>query len=286
MIYTQFDNKLTAGFISETEAYAGAIDKASHAYNNRRTNRTDVMFGQGGISYVYLCYGVHYLFNFVTNRNDIPHAVLLRGIIPYEGFEIMKQRTGKNKPGRGFSDGPGKVTKALGINIQHNKLDLLGNSIWVEDKGIVIKKNEIHIGSRIGVQYAGADAKLPYRFLYKNLSYPRHKKTPLNLREVLFFKSENYLTESDNSLPALNLTTFLAAILISLPVCGLRPVRAARLETAKEPNPTRATLSPFFRALEVAPTNASRALLASALVKFASAAIASINSALFIFNNI
>lgn len=170
VIYTNFDNQLIAGIISETEAYAGAIDKASHAYDNRLTNRTEVMFGQGGISYVYLCYGVHYLFNFVTNRSDIPHAVLLRGILPYEGIETMKKRRRNIISGKGFSDGPGKATKALGINMNHNKIDLLGDSIWVEDKGIEINNNEIQVGSRIGVQYAGEDAKLPYRFLYNKFS--------------------------------------------------------------------------------------------------------------------
>ena len=170
VIYTHFDNKLTAGIISETEAYAGAIDKASHAYHNRRTNRTEVMFGQGGVSYVYLCYGVHYLFNFVTNQEDIPHAVLLRGIIPFASVETMKQRRGLSKPGKGFSDGPGKVTKALGVNMNHNKIDLLGDSIWVEDKGININDEEMLVGKRIGVEYAGEDAELPYRFLYNKFS--------------------------------------------------------------------------------------------------------------------
>jgi DNA-3-methyladenine glycosylase len=102
----------------------------------------------------------------VTNQESIPHAVLLRGIIPYKGLETMKIRTGKIKPGKGFFDGPGKVTKALGININHNKIDLVGNSIWVEDRGINIKVKEIQVGKRVGVEYAAEDAKLPYRFLY------------------------------------------------------------------------------------------------------------------------
>lgn len=166
VIYTEIDNQLTAGIITETEAYAGAIDKASHAYNNNRTNRTEVMFGQGGFSYVYLCYGVHHLFNFVTNKKGIPHAVLLRGIKPLQGLEIMEQRTGKKSSHKGFSDGPGKLSRALGINMNHNKLDLIKSNIWVEDKEIKINKKNIVVGPRIGVQYADEDAKLPYRFLY------------------------------------------------------------------------------------------------------------------------
>jgi len=167
VIYTNFDNNLSAGIISETEAYAGIEDRASHAFNNRRTKRTEVMFGNGGYSYVYLCYGVHSLFNFVTNQIDIPHAVLLRGIIPFSGLDVMKKRTNKNPGNKGFSDGPGKVTNALGINLAHNKLDLLKNTIWVEDQGINISEKDILPGPRIGVQYAGEDAKLAYRFLLK-----------------------------------------------------------------------------------------------------------------------
>jgi len=178
IIYTRFDNMLTGGIITETEAYAGIVDQASHAYNNRRTNRTEVMYYQGGVSYVYLCYGVHYLFNFVTNQKEIPHAVLLRGISPFTGLKVMEQRTGKKSGDKNFSDGPGKLTKALGININHNNLDLLGDTIWVEDRGINIKVNDIYVGPRIGVQYAGKDAKLLYRFLSKTSS--KIKKPPLS----------------------------------------------------------------------------------------------------------
>jgi DNA-3-methyladenine glycosylase len=166
VIYTQIDNQLTAGIITETEAYAGVHDKASHAYNNRRTNRTEVMYREGGVSYIYLCYGVHYLFNFVTNHKDIPHAVLLRGIVPYTGLDIMKNRTGKTSTGKGLTDGPGKVTKALGLHIKHNGLDLSGNTVWVTNEGIKTNVAGIKVSPRIGVQYAGEDAKLPYRFLY------------------------------------------------------------------------------------------------------------------------
>jgi len=94
-IFTFIDNKLTAGIITETEAYAGIIDRASHAYNNRRTARTEVMFATGGLAYVYLCYGVHHLFNIVTNQKEIPDAVLLRGIVPVSGIEIMEKRIEK-----------------------------------------------------------------------------------------------------------------------------------------------------------------------------------------------
>jgi DNA-3-methyladenine glycosylase len=153
----------TCGIITETEAYAGVIDKASHAYGGRRTNRTETMFSKGGVSYVYLCYGIHRLFNIVTNTYNIPHAILVRGIFPTKGIpEIMKRR------GHGFSDtlciGPGKVSQALGIDLNHNNLSLTGKEIWLQDDQVVVPEKDIQAGPRIGVDYAGEDAKLHYRF--------------------------------------------------------------------------------------------------------------------------
>jgi len=165
-LYTRIGGKvITAGIITETEAYAGAIDKASHAYGNKRTKRTEVMFHEGGVAYVYLCYGMHSLFNIVTNKEDIPDAVLIRGIKPMEGVDLMLKRTNKKKVSKDFSNGPGKVTKALGIDCKHTALDLTGNKIWLEDKGFEVKKNDIIITPRIGIDYAGEDALLPYRFI-------------------------------------------------------------------------------------------------------------------------
>ena len=112
-LFTKIDNKITAGIITETEAYAGITDKASHAYNNRRTARTEIMFAKGGISYVYLCYGIHHLFNVVTNVEDVPHAVLIRAVKPIEGIEaILKRRNSKEIHSR-ISGGPGTVSQAL-----------------------------------------------------------------------------------------------------------------------------------------------------------------------------
>ena len=165
VIYTQFDGILTGGIITETEAYKGITDKASHAYNNRRTKRTEIMYSNGGLAYVYLCYGVHHLFNFVTNQQGIPHAVLLRGIYPIEGIPSMEKRTNKKFSQKGFSDGPGKLSKALAIKTHNTGLNLSGNKIWIEDKGITINKEDIRATPRIGVDYAGEDAALLYRFL-------------------------------------------------------------------------------------------------------------------------
>lgn len=164
-LFTYFNGELTSGVITETEAYEGVSDRASHAYNNRRTNRTEVMFANGGLSYVYLCYGIHQLFNIVTHTENNPHAVLIRGIYPIEGIEIMEKRAGKKFPVKGFSDGPGKISKLLNIQVKHSGLSLLGDMIWLEDKGIIIDEENMITGPRIGVDYAGEDANLPYRFL-------------------------------------------------------------------------------------------------------------------------
>ena len=165
-VFTCFDGMRTGGMITETEAYAGAMDKASHAYNNRRTQRTEVMYAEGGTAYVYLCYGMHSLFNVVTHQKDVPHAVLIRAIEPTEGIELMLQRTSKQQLTKDFGIGPGKVAKALGIHYSHSGLSLIGNEIWLEDKGIVPNKEEITITTRIGVAHAAEDALLPYRFIF------------------------------------------------------------------------------------------------------------------------
>ena len=94
LLVTNRDGIIISGRIVEVEAYNGTIDKASHAYGGRRTNRTEVMYAHGGVSYVYLCYGIHHLFNVVTNDKDIPHAILIRALEPVKGIEKMLKRTG------------------------------------------------------------------------------------------------------------------------------------------------------------------------------------------------
>jgi len=164
--------KFTSGIISETEAYAGVTDRASHAYGNRRTGRTEIMYKTGGTGYIYLCYGVHSLFNVVTNIEGIPHAVLIRGIIPGEGVPLMLQRTRKNNLTKNFGIGPGNVTKVLGIHFSMTGIDLTiknagtGNdAIWLEEKNYKVNDSEILTTTRIGVQYSGEAAKFPYRFV-------------------------------------------------------------------------------------------------------------------------
>ncbi|MCK5849563.1 MAG: DNA-3-methyladenine glycosylase [Kiritimatiellae bacterium] len=159
---------VTGGIIVETEAYAGPDDKASHAYGNRRTKRTEVMFHSGGVAYVYLCYGIHSLFNIVTNVEGIPHAVLIRAIQPTHGTAVMLTRRNKKKLDRTLTGGPGTLTQALGINTTHTGMSLSGGEIWIESRSRPVPNRNIEKGPRVGVDYAGSDAARPWRFRIKN----------------------------------------------------------------------------------------------------------------------
>jgi DNA-3-methyladenine glycosylase len=165
LVITEWDGLITAGRIVETEAYRGVSDRASHAYGARRTARTEVMYAPGGIAYVYLCYGIHHLCNVVTGGRDEPHAVLLRGIEPVEGLTIMSKRTGKGEKDKTIGAGPGNLSRALGISIAHTGHSLLGGSFYIAEDGFLLPENKIMATPRIGVDYAGVDASLPYRFI-------------------------------------------------------------------------------------------------------------------------
>lgn len=169
ILCTNVDGVLTSGKIVETEAYNGISDKASHAFGNKRTKRTEIMFGEGGFSYVYLCYGIYSLFNVVTNQKEIPQAVLIRAIEPIDGIDKMLERRGKTKLDQTLTSGPGILTQALGINFhKHSGLDLLKDEIWIESRGVEISKNEILKSPRVGVDYAGEFSSLPWRFRILN----------------------------------------------------------------------------------------------------------------------
>lgn len=164
VLCTRIRGVLTSAVITETEAYAGAGDRASHAYAGRRTTRTEPMFGPGGTAYVYLCYGIHHLFNVVTGAVDTPHAVLIRAGRPLAGESLMRRRRGRSATGRGLLAGPGSLSKALGIRTRHSGASLLEDVIWIEDQGLAIDTAAITVGPRVGVDYAGPDAGRPYRF--------------------------------------------------------------------------------------------------------------------------
>lgn len=170
-LFTLIEGKLVGGTIVETEAYNGVIDKASHAYGGRFTPRTSIMYEAGGVSYVYLCYGIHHLFNVVTGIKGSPHAVLIRGLEPIVGIDTMLMRRKMPTLASRITAGPGALAQALGIDKKLNAKDLLGEEIWIEDNGISYKKEQITSLPRVGVAYAEDDALLPYRFYIKGNKY-------------------------------------------------------------------------------------------------------------------
>lgn len=166
VLVTNWNNEYTSGRIVEAEAYAGEIDKASHAWKGK-TPRTSVMFEEGGTAYVYLCYGIHEMFNIVTNKNGIAHAVLIRGVEPMEGVEIMLRRTGKTTFNETLTRGPGNVGKAFGFHRSQCGLSLQSDKLYIADDGYQFDKKLIFASPRIGVDYAGEDALLDYRLYIK-----------------------------------------------------------------------------------------------------------------------
>jgi DNA-3-methyladenine glycosylase len=167
VLCTRFDGAFTSGMIVETEAYNGRTDKACHSHIHGKTERTKIMFGEPGHAYVYLCYGIHHLFNVVTNEAGLADAVLIRGIEPIDGVEHILDRRNKSKLERSVGGGPGIASQALSITTDHYGTDLTGDHIWIEDRNIIFSEKEVIASPRVGVDYAGEDAKLPWRFRVK-----------------------------------------------------------------------------------------------------------------------
>ena len=160
------DGRIMSGRITEVEAYMGITDKASHSYGGRRTKRTEVMYKEGGYSYVFLIYGMYECFNVTAGREGDPQAVLIRGVEPLENKNLMQEKR-KVKKEKDISNGPGKLTKALGITREDNGADLTaGENIWLEDDGYKVK--DIVETTRIGIDYAEEDALKPWRFYIKD----------------------------------------------------------------------------------------------------------------------
>lgn len=170
-LFTQIDGQLTGGRIVETEAYRGPEDRGSHAHNNRYTPRTQVMFSQGGVSYVYLCYGIHYLFNIISGDEGNPHAILVRGIEPVTGIETMLVRRNMTGLAPRITAGPGAVAQALGLNKTHNALSLQGQTVWLEDRGELDAMETIITGPRVGMNFEGPWHSIPWRFSLKGNRY-------------------------------------------------------------------------------------------------------------------
>jgi DNA-3-methyladenine glycosylase len=166
VLVTNINKILTSGIIIETEAYSW-IERGCHAYQQRKTTRNEPMFDKGGVSYVYLCYGVYELFNVVTNKEGIADAVLIRALEPRDGLHEMVRRTKAKSPAR-ITSGPGKLTRALAISGKHNRIDLIsGEKVWIEDQGIKYRPSQINSSCRIGLNIKNDDARLPWRFTVK-----------------------------------------------------------------------------------------------------------------------
>lgn len=163
VLYTKVNGILTAGIITETEAYCQS-ERGSHAYGGKRTPRTEIMFAYGGQAYVYLCYGMYYLFNVVTGKQGHAQAVLIRAIEPYAGAEIILARRKAKTFSKNLLNGPGKICSALAIDKSLYGADLRGKAVWIEDKNLVVPNKEIRASERIGIDYAGEDARRLWRF--------------------------------------------------------------------------------------------------------------------------
>lgn len=175
VLVTAFDGVRTAGRITEVEAYRAPDDRACHAYGNRRTRRTEVMFQSSGRAYIYLCYGMHHLFNVVTGPEGMAHAVLVRAVEPVEGLETMQARRGSTVHSSDIrlTTGPGALAQALGLHMAQTGQSLLAPDapIWIEDRGMVVPEQDIAAGPRIGVAYAGECAAWAWRFWLRQSKY-------------------------------------------------------------------------------------------------------------------
>ncbi|MBL7804396.1 MAG: DNA-3-methyladenine glycosylase [Saprospiraceae bacterium] len=174
VLVTQFEGVRTSGLITEVEAYRAPDDRACHAWNNRRTPRTEVMFRPGGSAYIYLCYGIHHLFNVVTGPEGAAHAVLVRGIEPLEGIDLMLHRRKARRFESSLTTGPGALAQALGLHTRMSGQNMLdpGSPVWIERGAPVLS---VGAGPRIGVDYAGECAAWPWRFWVEGSRFYRKK---------------------------------------------------------------------------------------------------------------
>ena len=172
IVVSRVGGELVSGRIVETEAYVGLSDKASHSFGGRRTARNEHMYSAAGTVYVYICYGIHQMLNVVTNEAGVPDAVLIRALEPIDGITVMLKRTGKKIPDFTLTKGPGNVGKALGISRAQSGLMFVDELLAIyEDDESSLASHMAGISSRIGVESAGPDALLPYRFYIKGNKY-------------------------------------------------------------------------------------------------------------------
>ncbi|MEJ6980199.1 DNA-3-methyladenine glycosylase [Pedobacter sp. P351] len=166
-LFTHLEGEVTGGIIVETEAYRGPEDLGSHAYNHRRTPRNEVMYTQGGVIYMYICYGIHDMLNIVTGLEGDSHAILIRAIEPMVGLEVMRIRRGIANDDRRLCKGPGALAQALGLKKSHNGTSLISKEIWIEDNPFEIPPEDIIACPRIGLNIAEPYKSIPWRFYIK-----------------------------------------------------------------------------------------------------------------------
>lgn len=176
-LFTNIGGLITGGIIAETEAYRGPEDKGSHAFNGRRTTRNDIMYAEGGVVYMYICYGIHDMLNIVTGPAETSHAVLIRAIEPVEGVDIMRERRGVYNDDKRLCKGPGALAKALGLAKLHNGISLQENEIWIEERGLVLQDEQIAASARIGLNIEEPFKSIPWRFFIKGSAYVSGKRT-------------------------------------------------------------------------------------------------------------
>lgn len=170
-LYSNVGGHLCAGTIVETEAYRGPEDRASHAFNNRRTPSNEIMYSSGGKVYMYICYGIHDMLNIVTGAEGCSHAVLIRALEPHTGIEHMRERRNLFNNDRRLCQGPGSLAKAMGLNKSHNGTDILSDMIWIEDSGNSYSTDEIKASARIGLNFEGPYKSIPWRFCLRGNIY-------------------------------------------------------------------------------------------------------------------
>lgn len=170
-VFTDIEGLLCGGIIVETEAYMGPEDTGSHAFNGRRTGRNEIMYAEGGVTYMYICYGIHDMLNIVTGVAGTSHAVLIRALEPVVGLNVMRERREVFNDDRRLCKGPGALAKALGLRKVHNGLSLEESTIWIEDRGNVLEENDIVASARIGLNIEGPFRDIPWRFYIRGNRY-------------------------------------------------------------------------------------------------------------------
>ena len=169
-VFSMAGDMLTGGIIVETEAYRGPEDRGSHAWNNRRTNRTEIMYAAGGVAYMYICYGIHDMLNIVTGPENTSHAILIRALEPIVGLEIMQERRKVYNKDTRLCQGPGALAQALGLNKSFNGKSLRGNEIWIEHADL-IPEEQIIASARVGMNFDGPYKTIPWRFYIRGNRY-------------------------------------------------------------------------------------------------------------------